>query len=427
MKCLKGVCFVGLLFVLSFGMYLSAAAEDKVSITIARVQPNGEENKFMDSVVNDYMKEHPDVEVKWLYGPRSVTSFMGLCLQFFEAESSEVDAFVVDVTWPGDLADNLLDLSKYEGVKELTDDYFPAIVQNNTVNDRLVAMPWYTDAGLLFYRTDLLQKYGYDEPPKTWMQLEEMAKKIQDGERKENPDFWGFVWQGNASESLTCDALEWIKSSGGGSIVEPDGTISVDSDETVASLERAASWVGTITPPGVTGFIEEDARRVWQGGNAAFMRNWPYAYYLGEKEDSVIKGKFDIAPLPGAEEGMSAGTLGGWQIGVSKYSKHPEIAADVVKYLTSRRVQKRMAIDLGKLPTLTGLYQDQEVLEARPFMERLYDVFTNAVARPSTATSPKYNQVSTLVFTSVHDVLTKKKNAQAAVEELALDLSELLE
>ncbi len=176
---------------------------------------------------------------------------------------------------------------------------------------------------LLYYRTDLLEKYGFDGPPATWDELEEMAKKIQEGERADNPDFWGFVWQGNAYEGLTCDALEWIKSSGGGSIVEPDGSISINNEAAVAALERAAAWIGEISPPGITGFLEEDSRRSWQAGNAAFMRNWPYAYSLGNADDSAIKGKFDVCPLPGAEAGMSAATLGGWQIAVSKYSANP--------------------------------------------------------------------------------------------------------
>ena len=128
----------------------------------------------------------------------------------------------IDVIWPGDLANNLLDLYQFDGVKEAVASHFPAIVENNTVDGKLVGIPWFTDAGLLYYRTDLLEKYGYDGPPATWTELEDMAKTIQEGERADNPDFWGFVWQGNAYEGLTCDALEWIKSNGGGSIVEPD-------------------------------------------------------------------------------------------------------------------------------------------------------------------------------------------------------------
>jgi trehalose/maltose transport system substrate-binding protein len=291
-----------------------------------------------------------------------------LYLQFFEAQSDEVDVFAIDVIWPGDLANNLVDLYQFDGVKEAVAAHFPAIVENNTVNGQLIGIPWYTDAGLLYYRTDLLEKYGFDGPPATWDELEEMAKTIQEGERADNPDFWGFVWQGNAYEGLTCDALEWIKSNGGGSIVEPDGTISINNDEAVAALERAAAWIGEISPPGITGFMEEDSRRAWQAGNATFMRNWPYAYSLGNADDSAIKGKFDVGPLPGAEAGMSAATLGGWQIAVSKYSANPEAAAKVAMYITSEKFLKTRAIEMSSLPTIMSLYQDDDVLSARAFM-----------------------------------------------------------
>ena len=153
--------------------------------------------------------------------------------------------------------------------------------------------------------------------PQTWDELEEMAQTIQDGERAEgNQDFWGFVWQGNAYEGLTCDALEWIKSNDGGTIVSPDKIITINNANAIAIVDQAAGWVGTISPTGVTGFGEEDARNMWQAGNAAFMRNWPYAYSLGNGDDSAVAGMFDVSPLPAGDSGAGAATLGGWQLAV---------------------------------------------------------------------------------------------------------------
>ena len=130
-----------------------------------------------------------------------------------------------------------------------------------------------------------------------------------DAERAEGKgDLWGYVWQGSAYEGLTCNALEWVKSNGGGQIIEPDGEITIFNDNAVAALEMAKGWVGTISPPGVLSYMEEESRGVWQTGNAVFMRNWPYAYALGNGDDSPIKGKFDVAPLP---SGGGDGTLGG--------------------------------------------------------------------------------------------------------------------
>ena len=143
-----------------------------------------------------------------------------------------------------------VDLKNYYKEDEIT-AYFPRIIQNNTVGSKLVSIPLYTDAGLLFYRTDLLEKYGYATPPKTWEELAEMARKIQDGERAAGKkDFQGFVFQGKASESVTCNALEWIYSYGGGTIVEPDKKVTINNPNAIKALDTARSWVGTISSAG---------------------------------------------------------------------------------------------------------------------------------------------------------------------------------
>ena len=403
----------------------ATAAAGKTTVTVA-AGAVGQELELTKAAAQRYMDKHPDVVVNVLDTPDLVQDRLGLYLQFFEAQSSEVDIYQIDVIWPGDLAEHFVDLNQY-GAKDVASQHFDAIIENNTVDGKLVGIPWFTDAGILYYRTDLLKKYGYDNPPKTWDELEEMAKKIQDGERSEgNQDFWGFVWQGNAYEGLTCDALEWINSNGGGRIVSPDKKITINNPQAAAMLDRAAKWVNTISPPGVTGYGEEDARNQWQAGNAAFMRNWPYAYSLGNAEDSPIKGKFDVTTLPEGGAGHSAATLGGWQLAVSKYSKNPAVAADVALFLASPEEQKIRAIEGSLNPTIKSLYQDPDVLAAVPFFGTLYDVFTHAVARPSTATAPKYNETSTIFFNGVHSVLTGEKDGQTAVEEMELDLQDLL-
>ena len=188
----------------------------------------------------------------------------------------------------------------------------------------------------------------------------------------------------------------------------------------------AATWVGSISPTGVTGFAEEDSRNVWQAGNSAFMRNWPYAYSLGEASDSVIAGKFDVVPLPAQPNEKPAAALGGWQLAVSAYSKNPTQAADVALFYTSPAEQKIRAIDASLQPTVMDLYKDADVLKAVPFFGKLYDVFINAVPRPSTATAPNYNQVSTYFFNSVHDVLMGTKDGKTAVAEIEANLVNLL-
>lgn len=384
----------------------------------------GVELEVNQEIAEKYMEEHPNVTIELFDSPDAVQDRLAVYLQYLNAGSPEVDIYQIDVIWPGDLAAHLIDLNEY-GLGEAAKDHFTSMVQNTTVDGALVSMPMFTGAGLLYYRTDLLDKYGYS-PPKTWDELEEAAAAIQEGERAAgNADFVGFVWQGNAYEGLTCDALEWIASSYGGTIISPDKVITINNENAIAAVDKAAGWVGTISPEGVTAFQEEDARNIWQGGNAAFMRNWEYCYVLGQGEDSAVAGKFDVCPLPSSDGKGGAATFGGWQLAVSKYSKNPEVAADVVKFLTNYESQKTRAIELSTPGTIMALYEDEDVLAATPFFGSLYDVYINATARPSTATAPNYNAVSVAFFQAVHSVLTGEMDAAEALELLELDLQDL--
>ena len=387
----------------------------------------GQELQIAQDGAKRYMDNHSNVTVTVLSTPDMVQDRLAVYRQFFEAKSPDVDLYQIDTIWPGDLASNLIDLSSYAGVKDQLAVIFPSMVQNDNVDGKQVAIPWFTDAGLLYYRTDLAQKYNISNPPKVWDDLATQAKTIMDGEQSGgNQDFWGFVWQGNAYEGLTCDGLEWIYSYGGGTIVSPDKKITINNPQAAAAIDMAATWVGSISPTGVTGFAEEDSRNVWQAGNSAFMRNWPYAYSLGEASDSVIAGKFDVVPLPAQPNEKPAAALGGWQLAVSAYSKNPTQAADVALFYTSPAEQKIRAIDASLQPTVMDLYKDADVLKAVPFFGKLYDVFINAVPRPSTATAPNYNQVSTYFFNSVHDVLMGTKDGKTAVAEIEANLVNLL-
>jgi trehalose/maltose transport system substrate-binding protein len=364
-------------------------------------------------------------QVKVISTPNSATERLALYQQILAANSADIDVFQIDVIWPGILASHFIDLAEHIPEEQVS-QHFPAIVENNTVDGALVAMPWFTDAGILYYRTDLLDKYG-KQPPTTWQELTETAKEIQDGERAEgNQKMLGFVFQARAYEGLTCNALEWIASFGGGTIVAEDGSITVNNKKAAQALDLAATWIGAIAPEGVLNYTEEEARGVFQSGNAVFMRNWPYAWALGNAEDSAVKGKIAVAKLPkGGPDGKHTAALGGWQLAVSKYSANAEIAAELVAYLTSRDEQKRRAIEGSYNPTIPELYEDKEVLEAVPFFGELYDTFVNAVARPSRVTGIKYNQVSSEFFNAAHDVLSGKSGGADRLAELEGSLDHL--
>jgi trehalose/maltose transport system substrate-binding protein len=356
--------------------------------------------------------------------PSSSSEQFGQYRLWLAAGNTDVDIYQTDVVWAPQLAEQFVDLT--EATKDVAAEFFPSIVASQTVNGRLVALPMYTDAPALYYRKDLLEKYG-KQPPKTWDELEATAKEIQEKERAAGQaDFWGFVFQANAYEGLTCNALEWIKSSGGGQIVEPDGTISVNNEKAAAAIDRARGWIGTITPEGVLAYKEEESRGVWQTGNAAFMRNWPYAYALGNGDDSAIKGKFGVLPLPvAAPSDQPSSALGGWNLAVSKYSDEQEAAIELVKFLASTEVQKKRAVELSNLPTLSALYDDADIAASQPFMASWKPIFQNAVPRPSAVAKVKYNEVSSKFWSAVHNTLSGNGSAADNLELLEVELTEL--
>src|SRR5260370_13461198 len=250
-------------------------------------EPSGEGGRQSKALAEQWAQKTGN-KVEYFFRPSDATATLQLYQQYWAAKTPDVDVYQIDVIWQGIAAPHAVGLKRYFKEDEIK-AYFPRIIENNTVGGKLVSLPLYTDAGILYYRTDLLEKYGYKEPPKTWEELAAMAKKIQDGERAAgNPDFQGFVFEGKASESVTCKALEWIYSYGGGSMIQPDKKVTVTNPNSIKALDTAHGWIGTISPVWLTTYAEEEARNIWQTGNAAFMRNWPYAYALGADPNSAV-------------------------------------------------------------------------------------------------------------------------------------------
>ncbi|EPC01106.1 hypothetical protein L861_11065 [Litchfieldella anticariensis FP35 = DSM 16096] len=363
-------------------------------------------------------------QVNVISTPNATTEKLSLYQQLLSSQSSDVDVLMIDIVWPGLLDDHLVDLGDYLP-EDATDGFFPALVDNNTIDGRLVAMPWYTDAGLLYYRKDLLEKYGH-EVPETWQQLTEVAREIQAAERAAgNNDFWGYIFQGRAYEGLTCNALEWVASHGGGTLVDAEGEVTIDNPKAIAALELAASWIGDISPEGTLNHTEEETRGVFQSGNALFLRNWPYVWSLAQSEGSSVRGKVGMATLPHGPDGESRSTLGGWNFAVSRYSEHPELAADLVAYMTAKPQQKAHAIVMGMNPTIESLYQDEEVLASNPSMRGLYETLANGVPRPASVTGDAYARVSNAFFNRTHQVLSGDIDAASAVRQLDSELKRL--
>lgn len=351
--------------------------------------------------------------VRLVSTPSSGTERLALYQQLLAARAPDIDVLQIDVVWPGILAPHLADLSA--AARAVADEHLASLVRNNTVDGRLVALPWFVDLGLLYYRRDLLERHAA-RVPRTWPELTETAARIQRAERDAgNARLWGFVFQGRAYEGLTCNALEWLASHGAGALIDAQGRLDLRPAPAAAAMALAASWVGTISPRGVLNYAEEEARGLFQSGHAVFMRNWPYAWALLQDAASPVRGRVGIATLPAGPDGAPAAALGGQQLAVSRYSREPEAAASLALYLSGRAEQKRRAIAGGYHPTRPALYADPEVLAASPLFAVLGAALDDAVARPASVTGPAYNRVSFAFANAVHAALAGQSDAATSV------------
>jgi trehalose/maltose transport system substrate-binding protein len=319
----------------------------------------------------------------------------------FSQKSSSIDVAMIDVVWPGAFAPYLVDLKPKLGKQAKL--HAQGIIQNDTIGGKLVAMPWFGDYGILYYRTDLLKKYGYSAPPKTWADLFKMAKKIQDGEQKTNPNFAGFVFQGNSYEGLTCNALEWVASAGGGHFID-NGKASINNSKAATILDALRAQVGKTTPRGVTSYQEDQTEHTFDSGDAAFARNWPYQYGIGATAGSKVKGKFSVTVLPHGAAGGSVGTVGGWQLAVSKYSKHKDAAIEFVRYMTSAPVEKFDALTNSNVPTILSVAKDPAVRAKNPYLKPAI-AGVPRVTRPAKYFKTHYNEASKVIYQGINQIL----------------------
>jgi trehalose/maltose transport system substrate-binding protein len=412
------VCIVLLSFLLEG--CARPSVQEPVTLTLLDEWPTKTFSETREQELQQFTRE-TGIRVKLLPSPESAREKLALWQELLGKGASGPDVYGIDVIWPRILEEDFIDL-KPHFASEISAQ-FPTITAGYTVDNKVMAVAYRADIGLLFYRTDLLRQYGYREPPRTWDELETMAARIQAGERaKGKKDFWGFLWQGAAAEALTCNGLEWQAAEGGGQIIEADQTISVNNPHTIRAWQRAARWVGSISPPSVVGYEEWDAQNVWIAGDAAFMRNWPTAYVDSQAAGSPIRNKFDIALLPGGKAGR-VGTLGGAGLGVSRFSAHPREALELVRYLSRRDIQVKRSGVLSVPPTLPELYDLPEVLEPHPRFALLSQAFrTGMVSRPSNVSGKKYQDVTDAYIQAVHSVLTAEKSAPEAAAALENDL-----
>ncbi len=332
---------------------------------------------------------------------------------------ADPDVFLMDVAWLGQFAASgwlkPLDIHTGKGKNPDLSVFFEKIItQADTYDEQLVALPVYVDGGLLYYRKDLLDKFGYKKPPETWAKMAEYSHEIQNELRKTNPDFFGFVWQGAQYEGLICNFLEFAASNNGGFFTDK-GILSLNTKQNIEALDfmRGLIQEQKISPPNTyTEMKEEEVRNYFQSGNALFERNWPYAWKLHQSADSAVKGRVGIAPLPHFPGGTSASTLGGWHIGISKYSDAKSDSWKFVKFIVSRETQKKLALELGWSSGRKDIYKDPDILSALPHYAALAVAFDNAVARPAL---PYYTQLSEVIQRYANMAISGKVSAAEAL------------
>lgn len=342
---------------------------------------------------------------------------------------SDPDVFLMDVAWITqvaasgwlepleDILGKMGDHIFFERILNLADRYRGA----------LIGLPVYVDGGVLYYRKDLLSLHGYNTPPETWYEMVRISKKIQSEMRKRIKGFYGFVWQGAQYEGLICTFLEFASSREGGGIELDRGKITLNTPENIGSLNFMREIIHTyaVSPPNTyTEMKEEEVRLLFQRGHALFERNWPYAWALHEKDGSPVKGKTGIAPLPRFEPGQSVSTLGGWHIGISKFSDAKTQARRFVSFILSYEVQKKLLLELGWNPGRKDIYRDPEVLQKLPHLAVLREVFERALPRPAV---PYYTQISSVIQKEVNAALAGRVTPEEALREAERESQKIIE
>jgi multiple sugar transport system substrate-binding protein len=352
------------------------------------------------AILDRFEHEHPGITVKDETLPASTDEQHQFYAINLEGKSADFDVLALDVIWVQEFARAgwLRDVSGLLGEGE-RGAFFPGPIQADTFEDRLYALPWYVDAGVLYYRSDLLRKYR-QAVPKTWPELVKAAETVTAKEK----DLYGFIWQGKQYEGLVCNVLEYLWGNGGDVLAK--GRVVLDSPANEAALSFMHDLISRygVTPPLVTTSIEEPTRHLFEGGKAVFMRNWPYAWNIFQRQDSPVRGDVGVAPLPSFPGHPSASTLGGWQLGINRYSRNQDAAEKLILFLTSPAAQK-------------------ELVREQPFMTSLYGVLMNARPRPVT---PSYMAITQVLQPAFSAVLAGARTPEEALSAAQSDIERIL-
>ena len=415
------VCLVTAFFIAS-----CEKKRDGTSTVVRFVTWKPNQPAVWDEIIDLFQKENPGIRIERETGPHSSTAFHDLLTQKLKNRSTDVDVFFMDVIWPPEFG--------AAGWAMPLDDLFPrperdkfleGAVLANTYQGKIYGVPLFVDSGVLYYRRDLLKKYGYS-PPHTWEELVTQAKTIVAGEKKEGREIYGFSGQFKQYEGLVCNMMEYILSNGGKMVDPATGKSDLQEKASIDAVRFVRDEIiGNIAPRGVLTYQEPESLDLFIQGKAVFHRNWPYAWEISNNPaQSTIAGKAGIAKLPHFPAGRSYSTLGGWQLGISNYSPRKDAAWKFVKFVTSERIQRLIAIKSGKAPTRKELYRDREVLHANPHFAEMEDVFESAYPRPRSPLYPALSNVMQRYFSTA--ISDRHSDLQKAAGEASQEIDRIV-
>lgn len=358
------------------------------------------------TAVDQFNQQNPDLNAVLLELPESADIQREQQIQRLRAESSECDVLGMDVIWTAEYAAAgwLYDLTPVVDAHE--DEFIPSTVETVEYEGQKWALPFNTNAGFLFYRTDEVP-----QAPASW---EDVYKEAQTRN--------GLVYQGERYEGLTVNFLELLYSAGGTVLSEDGETVEIDSPETREALEFMAEGIDDgAVPKAVTTYEEESSRRAFEAGNASFMRNWPYAYALGK--ESNIGDDFTVVTFPGFAGNEGAGVVGGYNLGISSYTDNPDGSLAFAEFLVTPPVQKEMFLVATLPATATSVYDDPEVKQEIPFTSELLKAVEQAQARP---VSPVYTEISQAIYDNVFEVLNGKQSPDQATSKMNSEIEDAL-
>jgi multiple sugar transport system substrate-binding protein len=368
--------------------------------------------------------EQSDFKVTHQVMPADTGSYFDKLKTEFQAGTGDIDVIGGDVIWPAQLAANgwIVDLSDKFPASEQK-KFLEAPLNSVTYEGKVYGVPWYTDAGMLYHRIDLLEKSGYSEPPKTWDELEEMANKVKQDQGVK----YGFVFQGDAYEGGVCNGLEYIWTHGG-DVLDPSdpNKVIIDSPESAAGLAAERSMLSSGAAPQAVSTYQEaetDAAFFQDPGNAVFARQWPYGYAYLDTKGYLKQDQVGVGPLP-TEEGQDlASCLGGWDMLISAQSDMQDEAWQFIKFMTAPEQMKFRAVKATVLPTRTSLLSDPEIAKI-PVVSKGKPAIQNTHARP---VSEYYADMSLEMQDQFNSVLKGDESPKQAVSTLQKSLEQIIE